>query len=125
MQKHFNNGLDKITGMTSGNRKNSLGLVVLFALLVGLSGCITVGHEFQFSAIPQIQTGKTSMKDIQQIFGNPIRTGQEEGDLVWTYAHYKANILGDFEGRDLVVKFGSDNTVKSVSYNSTDPGAIK
>ena len=100
-------------------------LVFGVAVLVALSGCITVGNEFQFSAIPQIKIGTTTMSDIQQIFGNPIRTGVEEGDRVWTYIHYKANVLGDLEGRDLVVKFDGLNKVKTFSYNSTNPEEAK
>ena len=101
-------------------------LLLAFVTLMALSGCITVGNEFRYDAIPQIKAGESTMQDVEQIFGLPIRRGMEEGDRVWTYAHYKANILGDFQGRDLIIKFDGLNKVKSVSYNSTNPDeAIK
>ena len=99
----------------------ALRLLLSIAFVVGLSGCITIGDEFRYDAIPQIKKGETTMQDIEQIFGIPLRKGMEEGDRVWTFAYYKANILGVLEGRDLVIKFDGLNKVKSVSYNSTNP----
>ena len=101
--------------------KTPIKLLLVLAVLVALSGCLTVGNEFRYDAIPQIKVGQSTMQDVEQIFGMPVRRGMEEGDRVWTFAHYKANILGDFEGRDLVIKFDGLNKVKSISYNSTNP----
>ncbi|NIR97422.1 MAG: hypothetical protein GWN54_05190, partial [Gammaproteobacteria bacterium] len=54
--------------------------------------------------------------------GEPIRTGVEEGRLVWTYARYYASLFGAFEGRDLAIKFDARNRVLSYNYSTTDPG---
>ena len=97
------------------------GALVMLVLSLLVAGCITIGEKFRPEAIEQIKPGQTTDKDVLQIFGNPVRTGINDGVREWTYAHYKASAFGKFEGRDLVIKFNSDGTVKSYSYSTTDP----
>ena len=94
---------------------------VLLLALTLLAGCITVGHEFPFKQVGDIKIGETTVDDIQAQFGNPVRTGVENGNLVWSYVHFKGSIFGKFEGRDLTVKFDSQNRVTTYNYSTTDP----
>jgi outer membrane protein assembly factor BamE (lipoprotein component of BamABCDE complex) len=91
-------------------------------LALALSGCITVGNEFPQDAVDVVKPGTTTLDEIRKIFGNPMRTGLDEGKVTWTYLRYHANILGDFDGKDLIVKFDDQNRVHSLSFNSTDVG---
>jgi hypothetical protein len=85
-----------------------------------LAGCITVGHPFPKDAVDLIKPGITTLDEIRKIFGDPVRTGMDDGKLAWTYIRYHASILGDFDGEDLVIKFDPQNKVASVGFNSTD-----
>ena len=100
------------------------GLSLLFPALLGLvlmlTGCLSVGKEFKFVDVPKIKAGKTTINDIEEMFGIPVRTGVDEGRLVYTYADYYADIFGDFSGRDLVIKFAANKTVYTYTYNTTD-----
>jgi outer membrane protein assembly factor BamE (lipoprotein component of BamABCDE complex) len=96
--------------------------LVAAGLALALSGCITIGNDFPHAAVDTIQPGTTTQEDIRKIFGNPMRTGIDDGKLTWTYLRYHANIAGDFEGKDLIVKFDDQNKVVSISFNSTDTG---
>ena len=85
-----------------------------------LAGCVTIGTDFPLSAIESIKPGTTTLDEVRKLMGNPVRTGSEDGKLTWTYLRYHANIVGDFDGKDLIVKFDTQNKVVSLSYNSTD-----
>jgi hypothetical protein len=91
-------------------------------LLASLAACVTLGREFPKDSVNLIKPGSTSMAEIEKIFGNPVRTGIDEGKLAWTYLNYKGSLGGSFDGADLVVKFDDRNMVSSYSFNSTDTG---
>jgi len=93
--------------------------VVIFTL--ALSGCITMGRTFDTHQVPSIVLGKTTQSEIQKEFGEPYRTGIENGDLTWTYLHYHFSILGDQRTTDLYVRFNADHTVKSYALNTNIP----
>jgi hypothetical protein len=54
------------------------------------------------------------------MFGEPWRTGIEDGKRTWTYGKYKWSAFGDAETTDLVVRFNQDGTVSSYVYNTTE-----
>jgi len=89
---------------------------------IALAGCITVGKEFPQDAVDLIKPGTTTLAEVRKIFGNPLRTGTEDGKVVWTYLRYHANIAGDFDGKDLIVKFDDQNKVVGLAFNSTEVG---
>jgi hypothetical protein len=96
--------------------------IFLIALLLAgvASGCITVGREFPQDAVAYIKVGQTTLDEIRATFGIPVRTGIEEGKVAWTYARYHANVLGDFDGKDLIIRFDDQNKVTGISFSSTD-----
>jgi len=98
-----------------------LGMLIVLAMLsLPLAGCITIGKSFSMRPISLVEKGKTSQKEVLALFGNPVRTGKEDGNTTWTYLYYKANVFGSFEGRDMVVKFDDQGRVLSVTYNTTE-----
>lgn len=93
------------------------GLAVLLATLVG---CATVGRDFATHNVDQIHIGETTRAEIQTMFGEPWRTGVEDGKRTWTYGKYRWSAFGDAETTDLVVRFNQDGTVSSYVYNTTE-----
>jgi hypothetical protein len=96
--------------------------LLLGASALALVACITVGRDFPRDSVILIKPGATTQEDIRKIFGDPVRTGIDDGKLTWTYLDYRASLGGSVEGADLVVKFDDRNRVSTFSFNSTDVG---
>ena len=97
-----------------------LKLAGLAAVLVTLVGCASVGRDFATHNVDQITIGETTRAEIQEMFGEPWRTGIEDGKRTWTYGKYRWSAFGDDETTDLVVSFNNDGTVSSYVYNTTE-----
>ena len=54
------------------------------------------------------------------MFGQPWRTGIEDGLQTWSYGFYRYGV-SDTKTRDLVVRFATDGTVASYTFNSSYP----
>ncbi|MDH3544426.1 MAG: hypothetical protein OET55_04865 [Desulfuromonadales bacterium] len=92
-------------------------LMLLVALSLPTTGCMpTVGEAFPFYKVRQIEVEKTTMAEIREMFGEPWRTGLENGERTWTYGEYGVNI-----SRDLVIRYDDRNVVKSYSFSSSEP----
>ena len=92
-------------------------LMLLVALSLPATGCMpTVGEAFPFYKVRQIEVEKTTMAEIRDMFGEPWRTGLENGERTWTYGEYGVNI-----SRDLVIRYDDQNVVKSYSFSSSEP----
>lgn len=103
-------------------RKSWRAVVLAAVMLLALAGCMTIGQDFNHEAVDLIKQNQTTDKEVLKIFGNPLRTGiAEDGAREWTYAHYKGGAFRSLEGRDLVIKFNDNGTVRSYSYHTTDP----
>lgn len=92
---------------------------LLLILIIGLGACATVGKEFPASRVMEIQIGKTTIQDIQAIFGPPWRVGSENGLKTWSYGRYQYFLFDDPRTQDLVVRFDSNGIVRSYNYNTT------
>jgi len=88
--------------------------------LLACMSCATVGRDFPTDTVAQIQIGKTTLTEINELFGPPWRTGVEDGDKTWTYGYYKYRLFGDSTTRDLVVRFDERGVVNSYSYNTSE-----
>lgn len=84
-----------------------------------LTGCATVGKEFPAGRVMEIQIGKTTINDIQAIFGPPWRVGSENGAKTWSYGRYLYRLFGDPSTQDLIVRFDSSGIVRSYNFNTT------
>ena len=92
-------------------------LLLLVALCLPFAGCMpTVGKAFPYYKVRDIEVEKTTMTEVRQMFGEPWRTGLENGQRTWTYGEYGVNI-----SRDLVIRFDDQKVVKSYSFSSSDP----
>lgn len=98
----------------------SFSAIVLLALSLTFAGCATVGQDFATHNVDQIEIGETTRSDVQEMFGEPWRTGVEDGKRTWTYGKYRWSAFGDAETTDLVVRFNQDGTVSSYVYNTTE-----
>lgn len=98
-------------------RKMFCGLGVMMFLLN--SGCATVGHEFPTGQVSSIKIGETTQNDIYTTFGNPWRTGLDNGMKTWTYGSYYYTLFGDGSSEDLVIKFDKRGVVASFVFNTS------
>ena len=94
--------------------------ILIGIVLLAFVSCATVGRDFPTDTIAQIQIGKTTLTEINDLFGPPWRTGIEDGDKTWTYGYYKYRLFGDTTTRDLVVRFDGRGVVNSYSYNTSE-----
>lgn len=100
-------------------QKRLVGLLLAGIMLVA-AGCASVGRDFDTHKVEEIEVGETTRSDIETMFGDPWRTGLEDGKRTWTYAQYRWSAFRDAETTDLVVRFNEDGTVSSYVYNTTD-----
>jgi hypothetical protein len=91
--------------------------IALTALI--LSGCATVGQVFPDAAVAGIVIGQTTKTDIENMFGQPWRTGLENGTETWTYGHYRYSVFKKTQSSDLVVRFTKNDLVESYTYSAT------
>jgi hypothetical protein len=92
-------------------------LMLLVALGLPAVGCSpTVGRNFPVYKVREIEVDKTTMAEVRQLFGDPWRTGLENGQRTWTYGEYGVSL-----SRDLVIRFDDLNVVKSYSFSSSVP----
>jgi len=89
-------------------------------LLMVSAGCATVGKEFPDENVRRIRIGVTTRAELKAMFGDPWRTGIENGTETWTYGRYKYRLLGQTDTKDLVVRFDDNGVVRSYSFNTTE-----
>ena len=90
--------------------------VALFITLL-LFGCsMSTGQPFPVAKVKDIQIDVTTQNDIRTFFGEPWRTGIEDGYKTWTYGQYTLK-----DSRDLVIRFDGNGLVKSYSFSSSFP----
>ena len=90
-------------------------LMLLVVLSLPVISCMpSMGRAFPVQKVRQIEIEKTTMAEIRQMFGDPWRTGLDNGKRTWTYGEYGMTIT-----RDLVIRFDDVNVVKSYSFSSS------
>ena len=102
----------------------TVGILMVFLSLTLIS-CMTVGRKFPVEPVTKIVIDLTTQQDIQRMFGNPWRMGIENGMKTWTYGDYHYSAFGGTTTTDLVVRFDTDKTVDSYTFNTTNPEYIK
>jgi len=96
-----------------------LGLPALgLALLIG--ACATVGHDFPVERVTEIRLHQTTQDEIRGMFGEPWRTGLEDGQVTWTYGKYRYALFSQASTTDLVLRFDAEGKVVSYSFNTTE-----
>ena len=84
-----------------------------------LSGCATVGKDFDSTSLSWLKSGETAKKDVLEKLGEPFRVGMDSGDQTWTYGYYKYRVFGDSDTKDLVIRYSADQKVKSYTLNTS------
>jgi outer membrane protein assembly factor BamE (lipoprotein component of BamABCDE complex) len=107
--------------MTEYRKHIVFALMAVLLLSITAAGCLTIGYEFRVDAVSRIRIGETTRLQISDIFGQPWRTGIEDGKTTWTYAHYRYSMLGESMTRDLVIRFDEKGVVTSYTFNSSYP----
>ena len=88
-----------------------------------LGGCATVGHDFPTGRVADIRLNETTQVQIRAMFGEPWRTGIEDGRPTWTYGKYRYKLFGQAETEDLVIRFDEQGRVASYTFNTTKRAA--
>jgi outer membrane protein assembly factor BamE (lipoprotein component of BamABCDE complex) len=101
--------------------KKILYSILMLALIASLSGCGTVGSDFDSSKIKFIQTGVTTKQDVETLFGTPFKKGIQNGNPIWVYEYDQYRVIGKDASRDLVIVFDSKGVVKSYQIMSSKP----
>jgi hypothetical protein len=96
-------------------------IVSVFVLAALAAGCLSFGRPFPAHRVSHIEIGTTTRDQIRSEFGEPWRTGLEDGDETWTYGRYVAG-LGAARTADLKVRFDRRGVVASYTFSTTDPG---
>lgn len=103
-------------------RTRILRLAVVFAAVAAVAGgCATVGHEFPSSGVSEIRMGQTTQQQVKALFGDPWRTGVEDGRPTWTYGRYRYKLFGETQTKDLIVRFDEQSRVHSYTFSTTEP----
>jgi hypothetical protein len=90
---------------------------LLAVLSLPFTGCMpSVGRPFPVEQVRQIEIGVTTKDEIRTMFGDPWRTGVEDGFRTYTYGEYSVKM-----SRDLVIRFDDQDVVKSYSFSSSYP----
>ena len=90
---------------------------VLGAALVA-GGCISAGRNFVSTPVKQIEKGVTTKGDVKKSFGDPFRTGLDDGYESWTYLYNRWSPFTQTRSKDLYIVFNKDGTVRSYTFNS-------
>ncbi len=80
-------------------------LFVLIACMAVVSGCGSVGKDFDTDMAQTIEKGKTTKSDIKRMFGTPFKTGVQNGNPVWVYEKNVYRTMGRDSSKSLIVEF--------------------
>ncbi len=93
---------------------------ILLGSLLALGGCGTAGKDFNESKVSKIINGTTTRAEIRKMFGEPFKTGTQNGLPVWVYEYNLYYSLENDKSKNLVVVFSSDGVVQSHQFMSSD-----
>lgn len=101
--------------------------LALALLLTAAAGCVTLGENFPSASTAKIEKGVSTKKQIRRAFGEPFRTGVDNGFESWTYVYNRWTPFGKTRSKDLYIVFNKDGTVRAYTFNSNldDKGAVE
>ena len=102
---------------------NYIGLIILVGTILLLGGCGTAGKSFNASKIGSIVNGTTTRSDIKKIFGEPFKTGIQNGQPIWVYEDHHYSIISNDSSKDLIIVFGPNGVVQSHQFMSNKPAS--
>lgn len=102
---------------------NYIGLIILVGIILLPGGCGTAGKSFNTSKIGSIINGTTTRSDIKKIFGEPFKTGIQNGQPIWVYEDNHYSIIREETSKDLIIIFSPDGIVQSYQFMSSKPAS--
>ena len=96
-------------------------LITFLGTIWILSGCGTVGKNFNESKTANIANGITTQAEIKIMFGKPFKTGIQNGQPVWIYEHNRYHLIDSNVSKDLVIVFGQNGIVESHQLMTSGP----
>ncbi len=106
---------------TKQHFQNFAKLLILFTgLTFFMSGCITLGKDFPVSNVPWIKIGETTKSEVRKLFGAPWLSGNQDGQLAWTYGNYDYSLFGEKKAKDLVIQFDDNGVVITYTFSTTE-----
>ena len=102
---------------------NYIGLIILVGTILLPGGCGTAGKSFNASKIGSIVNGTTTQSDIKKIFGEPFKTGIQNGQPIWVYEDHHYSIISNDSSKDLIIIFGPNGVVQSHQFMSSKPAS--
>ncbi len=102
---------------------NYIGLIILVGIILLSGGCGTAGKSFNASKIGSIVNGTTTRSDIKKIFGEPFKTGIQNGQPIWVYEDHHYSIISNDSSKDLIIIFGPNGVVQSHQFMSSKPAS--
>ena len=100
---------------------NYIGLIIFVGIILLPGGCGTAGKSFNASKIGSIVNGTTTQSDIKKIFGEPFKTGIQNGQPIWVYEDHHYSIISNDSSKDLIIIFGPNGVVQSHQFMSSEP----
>lgn len=86
---------------------------MLVLIVLALAACGSTGKDFDPALTENIVNGKTTKEEIRSMFGEPFKTGVQNGDPVWAYEYTEYGHSKTNPSRQLIVVFGPDDVVKT------------
>ena len=102
---------------------NYIGIIILVGTILLPGGCGTAGKSFNASKIGSIVNGTTTRSDIKKIFGEPFKTGIQNGQPIWVYEDHLYSIISNDSSKDLIIIFGPNGVVQSHQFMSSKPAS--
>ena len=105
-----------------GLRVRNFAKIILLStgLLFFASACITLGKDFPVAYVPAIKIGETSKSEVRKMFGSPWLSGNQDGELAWTYGNYDYSVFGERKAKDLVIQFDDNGVVTTYTFSTTE-----
>ena len=102
---------------------NYIGIVIVVGIVLISNGCGTIGKSFKTSKVESIVNGTSTRSDIKKIFGEPFKTGIQNGQPIWVYEDHHYSIISNDLSKDLVIVFGPNGVVQSHQFMSSKPAS--
>jgi hypothetical protein len=103
--------------------KRLLGLLVTVTLIALLSGCASVGVNYQYTNIPKLKINEFKIEDVSTVFGKPFKTTKvvtKEGHFDIFRFQYAFADVGTARARVLILEFLNGILNSYVSLSSFD-----
>jgi outer membrane protein assembly factor BamE (lipoprotein component of BamABCDE complex) len=76
--------------------------------------------DFPVPHVPAIKIGQTAKSEVRKLFGSPWLSGNQDGELAWTYGNYDYSVFGKRKAKDLVIQFDDNGVVTTYTFSTTE-----